>query len=221
MSCKELGCVVVTAQQVEVVGVDLDVSTNWKVSRADHLHVLIDVLVLLSGKEWTLNDTRVLLGGLEDRDGLVRKVVGDDESAVNILWNTSVESGCVSQDLFVVINVLEEVNLWLLWDQVVDVTKGVNLVSESIVWWNLSWDFAWGSWFFNFSEWEVTSESLEVVVLGEFVNTDDVENSSVGNQWGVSVDFVAGEISVTDEGLSWLVDSEGFWELLSSEIDGE
>ena len=206
---------------MEVVAIDLDVSANWKLSWSDELHALVDVLILLSGKEWSFDDTRILLSWLKDRDGVVSQIEGDNEPSVNILWDFGVESSSESQDLLIVINVLEEINLWLLWDKVIDVAEGIDFVSETVVWWHLNDDsVSWFNWL-NVAHWEVLSVSLKEVVLGEFINTLDLEASSVGNQVSLEFDLIAGQVSVSNELLSWLIHVESLWQLLSSEIDGE
>ena len=66
MSGEELGGVLVAAQDVEVVSINLDVSTNWEVGRRDKDRILINILVLSSLQEWSLDDTGILLSWLED-----------------------------------------------------------------------------------------------------------------------------------------------------------
>ena len=56
---------------MEIVAIDLDVSSDWELSWGNELHELVDVLVLLSGKEWSFDDTRILLSWLKNRDGVV------------------------------------------------------------------------------------------------------------------------------------------------------
>ena len=62
---------------------------------------------------------------------------------------------------------------------------------------------------------------LDVVVLGELVNTGDVENLTVGVDWLSPVNFITSQISISNKGVTWLVHIEGLWELLPSEVDGE
>ena len=194
-----LGCVIVATKDVEVVGVDLDVTTDRKVSWGNEFHSIIDVLIFESLKEWTFDDTTVLLGWLEDGDCIVTEVVGDNESSVDVFWNSCVESSGVSQDLLVVVDVLEEVNLWLLGNKVVDIAEGVDFISETVVRWNLNTNLLPGLWLFNIIDWEVSSMLLKVVVLGEFIDSTNIESSSVCYQWFVQKDLVAGKVSVSDE----------------------
>jgi len=74
-------------------------------------------------------------------------------------------------------------------------------------------------WLDDLADWELSTISLEVVVLGEFVNTKDGENTTVGNELLVWVDLITGEVSVSNELLSWLVDAESLWKFLSSQVD--
>ena len=206
---------------MEVVAIDLDVSANWELSWSNELHALVDVLILLSGKEWSFNDTRILLSWLKNRNGIVSQVEGNDEPSVNILWDFGVESGSESQNLLIVINVLEEINLWLLWDKIIDITEGVDFVSETVVWWDLDHNgISWLNWH-DVTHWEVPSISLEVVVLGEFVNTLDLEASTISNQVSFGVNLIASQIMIANELLSWLIDIESLGQLLSSEINRE
>ena len=73
-------------------------------------------------EELAFNDARVLLGGLVDSNGVISQVERNDEAAVNIFWHARIETSCESEDLFVIIDTLEEVALWLLWDELVDVS---------------------------------------------------------------------------------------------------
>jgi hypothetical protein len=206
---------------MEIVAIDLDVSSDWELSWGNELHELVDVLVLLSGKEWSFDDTRILLSWLKDRDGVVSQVERNDEPSVNIFWDFGVESGGESQNLLIVIDVLEEINLWLLWDEIIDITEGVNFVSETVVWWNLDNDgISWLNWH-DVTQCEVLSVSLEEVVLGEFVDTLNLEASAISNQVSLEINLVACQISVTNELLSWLIHIESLWQLLSSKINGE
>ena len=130
---------------MEVVSVDLDITTNRQVSWCDEVIKLINVLVLSSLKVRSLDDAGVLLFWLVDRDRVISQVEGDNESSLDVLRHPCVESCGVSQDLFVIINKFEEINLRFLWNQIVDISEGILLVSKSVVGWNLNVD--WVSWF--------------------------------------------------------------------------
>ena len=71
-------------------------------------------------------------------------------------------------------------------------------------------------WSLDIGNREVSLVSLQEVALSGCINTYDREDSSVGNKIPAHADFVAGEISVTNELLTWLVYSKGLWEFLSS-----
>lgn len=185
------------------------------------MHIVIHVLVLSPLKEWSFNNTRVLLSWLKDGDGVVGKIERDDESSVNIFRDFRVESSSISEDLLIVVDILEEINLWFLGYELVDVTKGINLISEAIMWWNLNNDWVSWLWLFDVTKWEVSLMLSQVVVLSEFINTMDIENSSIGNKRSIEFNFIAGEISVSNKLLSWLINLECLWQLLSSEIDSK
>jgi hypothetical protein len=104
----------VAGEHVERVTVDLCVASNGQVRRRQKCHVLVHILVLSALQELSLNDAGVLLCRLIDRDRVIGQVEGDDESAIEVLGNASVETSCESEYLLVVVNVLEEVTLWLV-----------------------------------------------------------------------------------------------------------
>ena len=166
---------------MKVVAVDLDVSTNWELGWSNELQSLVDVLILLSGKEWTLDNTRILLSWLENGDGVISQVEGDNEPSVNILWDFSVESCGESQDLLIIVHVFKEINLGLLWDKIIDVTEGINFVTETVVWWDLNNDgVSWLHWH-DVTQWEMLVISREEIVLGEYVDSCNLEASTISN----------------------------------------
>ena len=166
---------------MEVVAVDLDVSTNWELGWSNELQALVDVLILLSGKEWTLDNTRILLSWLENGDGVIGQVEGDNEPSVNILWDFGVESCGESQDLLIIVHVFKEINLGLLWDKIIDVTEGINFVTETIVWWDLNNDgVSWLHWH-DIAQWEMLLISSEEIILGVFVDSCNLEASTISN----------------------------------------
>lgn len=71
MSVQVLLRVLVAREDVEVVAVDLDVAAEGHVSWRDELLILVHILVLPTLEELALHDTRVLLGWLIDRDGVI------------------------------------------------------------------------------------------------------------------------------------------------------
>jgi len=118
---------------MEGMTVDLHVTADGHIGGGDEGEVLVDVLVLSSFQELTLDDTGVLLSGLIDWNAVVSQVERDDESTVNILGHAGVESSSESQDLLVIVDGLEEVTLGLLGHKFVDVTKSISLISEPVV----------------------------------------------------------------------------------------
>ena len=77
-----VGRVVVHAEDMERLAVDLDVAAGSHVGGCQEVHVVVHVLILVSVEELAWNDTRVLLRGLVDGDRVVCEVERDDESAV-------------------------------------------------------------------------------------------------------------------------------------------
>jgi hypothetical protein len=208
--------VLIASKDIEVVTIDLDISTKAQIARSDELHVVIDVLILLSAEEGTFNDTRVLLGGLEDGDCVISKVERDDEPPVNILGNLGVEASSVSQDLLVVVDVLEEINLGLLRYKIIHITKRVDFVTETVMRRNLHNHGTSVSGLLDVSKRELASVLAEVVILSSLVDTANSEHSAVCCQGLAKADLVAREISVSNESLTGLVDIEGLGQLLSS-----
>ena len=96
------------------MSVDLDVAPDGEVGGGDEVVVLVHVLVLSPFEELAFHDTGVLLSRLEDLDGIIAQEEADDEPPVNILWDAGVEPGGETQHLLVVVDVLEEVTLWLV-----------------------------------------------------------------------------------------------------------
>lgn len=221
MSGEVLGGVVIAAEDMEVVTVDLDVSTNSELSWSNEFLVLIDIFVLSSFKEGSFDDTRVLLSWLKDRNGIVSKIEGNDESPVHILWHFCIESGGISENFLVIVHIFEEVDFWLLWNQIIYVSERVDFVTESVVRWDLNDNSLSGLWLLNLSNWEVSVVLSEVVILCELVDTLDGEGSAVSNKRFLESNLIAGEVSVSNEGLSWLIDGESFWQFLSSKVHGK
>ena len=81
---------------------------------------------------------------------------------------------------------------------------------------NNSWSW---QWFLNTAEWEVPLPFLEVVVLSEFVDTSNVEYSSISNKVLSELDLIAGQVTISDELLTWLVHIKGLWQSLSPQVD--
>lgn len=221
MLTEVFGSVIVAAQDVEGVPIDLDVAANGHVAWSDWLVVVVNVLVLVSVQELALDDSRVLLGGLVDRDAVVGQVEGDDEAAVNVFRHFRVEAGCESEDLLVIVDRLEEVALGLVWDELVDVAESVFLVSDTVVGWNQGGDWLGWGWEGDLSNREIVAVFLSVEFLGGLVDAFDFKDAAESIDVALWGDLVAGEVVVADEGLSWLVDIEAVWELLSAEEQGK
>jgi hypothetical protein len=177
---------------LEAVSVDLHVFADEQVGWGDEVHLVVHVLVLLSLQEGSLDDSGVLLSWLEDGDGVVGQVEGDDESSVEIFWDSSVELGSESQDLLVIVNVFEEVSLWLVWQELEHISERVNFVSESVVWWDNYWSvFSW-LWHFDLTKLKVLSILLFVEGLGENVNTLNFKFSSECVDSAIWFNLIAG-----------------------------
>ena len=206
---------------MEGVSIDLHVSTDWHVSWSQSLSLLVNILVLSALEEFTWDDAGVLLGWLVDGDAVIAQVEGDDEASVNVLWHTGVKSCSESQDVLIVVHSLEEVDLGLLWDETVHLSKGINLVSKSVVRRLLDLSLLWYIWQGNVSKWEIISICLAVPSLGELINTFNLIDSSIGIDVANWSDFISSHIVVSNELLAWLVHSEFIWELLSSQEEWE
>jgi len=215
-------CVVIARQNVEVVSVDLHVSAEGHVSGGEPFATLVEVLVLSSLQELSAHDTGVLLLGLVNGDRVISEVEGDDETTVNIFRNARVETGSESEDVLVVVEVLEEVRLGSVGDQLVDVTEGVLLSShESVVdrdLWGLS--FSWAGRVL-FSQFKMTLVFVVVVGLGVGVNSIDSHHVSEHGDGATGEDLVAGEVVISNEGLTGLLNLAGVGKLLSAEEAGE
>lgn len=221
MGSKIFSGVLIRVEDMEVVTIDLDVTADWKVGWSDEIVVLVDVLILSSLEEGTFDDTGVLLSWFEDGDGVVSQVEGDNESSVNVLGDFGVESGGISQYLLVVVYVLEEVDLGLLWNKVVYVTKGVDLVTETVVSWHLNNNCISWFWLLDVAHWHVSVESGQEIVLRKFIYAFNPENSTVSNKLSIIFDLIASEVSVSNELLTGLIDSKSLWQFLSSQVHGE
>jgi hypothetical protein len=203
------------------VAVDLDVAADAEFTRGDPIVVLVHVLVLVAAQEGSLDDTRVLDGGLIDRDAVVLQVERDDEAAVDILGNAGVESGGVAEDLLVVVNRLEEVTFRLLGDQVVDVAESVDFVSEPVVGRDLAHSGLRGLGHLDCAHFENAAEFGHEELLGVLIDTVDIVVSVESADWLVGVDLISGQVVVTNEVETGLVNVTSEWESLALEELGE
>lgn len=87
--------------------------------------------------------------------------------------------------------------------------------------WNLHNHSTSWSWLGNTADWEVPVILTQKVVLGEFIDSSDFENSSVGNKWLFTFNLITCQISVSNELLTRLVDIEGLRQSLPSQVDRE
>lgn len=216
-----VGSVLIAGHQVERVAVDLHVATDRHVAGSDPFVSVVDVLVPVALQELALDDARVLLGRLVDCNRVIGQVERDDEAAVYVLRNSGVEASRESQDLLVIVDALEEVALWLVRDQLVNIAEGVFLVADAVVRGNLDWHLLGWRWLSDAAKREVVAILLGVELLGELVDTLNYEFASVSHDVAGGGNLVAGQVVVSDEGLAWLVDIEAIWEFLSAEEQGE
>lgn len=206
---------------MEAVTIDLDVASNRDFRRSDEFHVLVNILVLLSLKELSFDNTGVLLGWLEDRDGVVREIESNNESSIDIFWCSCVESSSETEDLFVVIHVLEEVTFWLIWEELENITQGVNFISETVVGWDLDGLRISGFRVFNLSDFEVLSILGFVEVMSELINSVNSKLPSKSINNSTSFDFIASQVIVANEVLTWLVHCELHRKFLSLQKQGK
>jgi len=126
-------CVLVHAEDMEVVSVDLNVATHRHVSRGDPIAIFVDVLVLFPFEELSMDDARVLLIRFVDANAVISQVEGDDKAAIYVLRHTCIESRSESQDLGLVVQILEEVGLGAVRHQLVDITQRVFFLAHEWV----------------------------------------------------------------------------------------
>ena len=164
---------------MEVVPVDLDIASKNKVCWGDELLILVDILVLTTFKEFTLDNTRILLSWFIDWDRVVREEERYNEAAVNIFWDTGIEFSSEAEDFALVVYCFEEVFFGLLWNESVNVSERVNLISETIMGRNLS--FSRVSWFrvLNLTEIENFSILVLIEVKCELIDSSYVELTAI------------------------------------------
>ncbi len=206
---------------MEVVAVDLDVGADGHVGRRDKAVVIVHVLVLAAAHERALDDARVLLRGLEDAQRVVAQIERDDELALDVLRHARVEPRRESQDLLVIVHILEEISLGLVRHQLVDVTERVDLVSEAVVRRNLPLLGLPRLRQLDLAELEVLAVGLLVELLRELVHSVNPKDPSEDIELLAGLDLIARNIVVTDKVLTWLIYSEAFGELLSPQEQRE
>jgi hypothetical protein len=214
----EIVCgVLIAAEQVVRETVDLDISTDGHFWGGNKVIVLVNILVLCTAQEGSFDDTRVLLGRLVDRYRIVSQVEANDEAAVNILWDAGVEPGSVAKHLLVVVYSLEEVTLRFLRNQVVDVAEGVFLLTEAVVGRDLLLNWRTGCGHLDAAQLKEFSVLAGIELLSVLVDTGDVEGAAKRDNRTLGVDFVTGEVVVTDEGETRLLHFVGEGNALSPE----
>lgn len=172
--------IIICRENVETMPVDLYISTKSEVSWCDEVTVLVNVFVLSSFQEFTFNYSWVLLCWLKDWKSVVGQEEWNNKSSVNIFWDSSVESGCESENLFVIVYILEEVSLWLFRQQFVDVSEGVCFISKSVMGWDLKWLGFSRLGVFNSAQVEELVVLWFIEALSEFIDSGDSELSAEG-----------------------------------------
>jgi len=213
--------VVVAGEDCVGESVDFYATAKGHVGGRDEGTAVVDVLVLSTFQELAFDDAGVLLGGLVDRDAVIGQVERDDEAAVDVFGHSGVEAGRVAEDLLVVVYALEEVTLGLVWHELVDVAKGVSLVTEAVVGWDHESLLLRDRWLLDLADWELVTVLHSVEVLSEFIDASDLVDSAEGVDDTSWVDLIAGEVVITNEVLAWLVHIESVWKFLSSQKEGE
>lgn len=163
------------------------------------------------------------------KDGVIIQVEGDNELSVDILWLSGVQLSLELQHVLVV-HPLEVILLGWLGDQSVDISKGILLITEAIVGWDLTISRVSVGVLVDGSNGEIDAVLLEVEVVGELVASGNEELSSVEfNSLSVLIftkilslylDFVWLVVNGL-EGLAGLVYGQFFGELLSLNKKGE
>lgn len=110
------------------------------------VYISFTVFVLASFKELSCWESWVLCWWFVDLETVVIKVVCDDKLTNCIFWFGIVEGRSESQtDLL--INPFEKVFLWWFGDQFINVSQGVLLWSDTIVWGNYNvYDNKFNTW---------------------------------------------------------------------------
>lgn len=128
-----LGGVFVTREDVEVVAVDLYVAADAQICRGDEFLIFVHIFVLSALEELALHNAAVLLGRLEDGNGVVSQKERYYKSTVEVFRHSSIKFSSEPKYLLVVIHILKEVSLWLVRQQLIHIPKRINLISKPIV----------------------------------------------------------------------------------------
>lgn len=216
MSVQIVLSVFIAWENVEAVSIDLNVSAQSQVSGTEESSVLIHILVLSPLKELTLHDSRILLHWFEYWNSVVWEVERYDEASVHVFRNSCVEPGSESQHFFIVVNILEEVPLWFLRKQLVNVTEGINFVSKSIVRRDLDGLGLSRLRELNLSKFKMLAVLRLVEILSELVHSVDSEYSTKCIDDTSWLNFITSQVIISDKVLSWLVDCETLRQFLPS-----
>ena len=182
----------IARQDMEGIAVNLHVTSNGHIRGSDESAVVVNILVSLLLEEGSVNNARVLLGWLVDRKRVVTQIEGDDESSVDVLWHASVEPCGESENFPVIVDALEEVALRLLGHKLINISKSIGLVAESIVGGNLS---GLGlTWFrhLDLTKVEVLTVLFSIELLGEIIHALNAEDPAESIDLTTWLYFIAG-----------------------------
>ena len=197
------------------MSIDLHITTDSHVCRSEELHVVVNILVLSAFKEFAFNNAGVLLGRFKDRYGIVGQVERQDEASIQILRDASVESGCESEHLLVVVYILEEVTFRLIRQEFVDVSEGVNFVSKSVVGRDKERLWLTRLGVFNTTNVEELVVLFFIELACEFIHSCYSEHSTKSINSSLGFNLITSKVVVTNEVLTWLIDCEVLGQLLS------
>ena len=197
------------------MSIDLHITTDSHVCRSEELHVIVNILVLSAFKEFAFNNAGVLLGRFKDRYGIVGQVERQDEASIQILRDASVESGCESEHLLVVVYILEEVTFRLIRQEFVDVSEGVNFVTESVVGRDKERLWLTRLGVFNTTNVEELVVLFFIELACEFIHSCYSEHSTKSINSSLGFNLITSKVVVTNEVLTWLIDCEVLGQLLS------
>lgn len=180
VSIQVLFSVFVVAENVEVVSVDLYVTSDGHIWWGNECTTIVHIFVLSSFEELSFHNAGVLLSWLKDRDSVISQVERNNEASLKVLRNASVESSNETKDLVSVINVLEEVSFRFLRDKSINVTKGIIFSTKSVI--RRNYEGLSLSWFrlFNVTKFKVLSEFGLIEFLCKFIDTEDAEDATKG-----------------------------------------
>jgi len=154
-----------------------------------------------------VDNSRVLLERFVDGDRVIAQVERDDETAVEVLGHAGVEAGREAEDLLVVIERFEFVDLRTLGHKALQVTQRVFLTAHKVGVGRHRDGFGLtGKRGVVAAEREGSAVLGDVVLLCVFVDAEDTELVAEDVNDAISEDLVAGQVVVTDEGLTGLLD---------------